>query len=141
MTGNWMRQTVQAWLVYRMSHSGWWLGAIVFCQQAPAFLLSPLAGVMADHRDRRKILIWVELISMAQALALAVLVWSGKVSLLEVALVAIVLGVSMPGGAVPPVGRGFLVAWATGPGQTFERWRAGRADLDSTIMLNSITIN
>ncbi|HUP57879.1 MAG TPA: MFS transporter [Bdellovibrionota bacterium] len=127
MTGMWMQQTVQAWLIYRMSGSGWWLGAIVFCQQAPAFVLSPLAGVVADHRDRRKILLWVEAINLVQALVLALRVYSGKISLLEVALISTVLGVS--------------TAFEITTRHVFAVDLVGRADLDSAISLNSITIN
>src|SRR5438132_1594621 len=92
MIGTWMQQTVQAWLVYRISHSGAWLGAIVFAQQAPAFVLSPLAGIIADHYERRKILMIVETISMGQAFFLAALIWSGRLSLPLLAGLSVVLG-------------------------------------------------
>lgn len=127
MTGNWMRQTVQAWLVYRLSHSGWWLGAIVFAQQAPAFLLSPLAGVVADHRDRRKTLVWVQAIAMVEVLILTALVYTGTVSLPAIAALAVLLGVA--------------TAFEITTRHAFAVDLAGHEDLDSAIALNSITIN
>jgi MFS family permease len=127
MTGSWMRQTVQAWLVYRVSHSGWWLGAIVFAQQAPAFLLSPVAGIAADHLERRKTLVWVQAIAMLETLILTGLVMTGHISVQWIALLAVLLGVAT----------GFEVTTR----HAFAVDLVGHEDLDSAIALNSITIN
>lgn len=71
LTGTWMQSMAQGWLVYRITGSATWLGAMHFCSQFPAFLVSPLAGVLADRLDRKKILIWVEWFAILQSLALA----------------------------------------------------------------------
>src|SRR5690242_19508673 len=71
MTGTWMQSTAQAWMVYRLSHSALWLGIISFSSLLPAFLASPLAGVLVDLRERRSVLIWVEVVAMLQAFFLA----------------------------------------------------------------------
>lgn len=94
MSGSWMQGVAQSWLMYRLTHSGWWLGVIVFCNHFPAFLVGPLAGVLADHTDRRKILTVVETIQMLQAIVLGALVWSGHVQPWHIAVLATMLGIS-----------------------------------------------
>ncbi|OFZ82919.1 MAG: hypothetical protein A2583_16725 [Bdellovibrionales bacterium RIFOXYD1_FULL_53_11] len=92
MSGTFMQGVAQSWLVYRLSGSATWLGIITFCTQAPAFVLSPVAGVWADRFDRRRILVIVQWLSMLQAFALAALVFAGMVQIWHVAAMAIFIG-------------------------------------------------
>jgi MFS family permease len=127
MMGSWMQSIVQAWLVYRLSHSALWLGLIAFCTQFTAFLVSPYAGVLADHVDRRKLLIGVEIAGMIQALLLSALFFSGKIELWHIAALSIVLGVC----------NSFEIITR----HSFAVDLVGKADLPSAISLNSIVIN
>jgi MFS family permease len=68
MVGTWMRSMVQSWLVFRLTGSAFWLGIIAFSMQGTAFVTSPFAGVVVDRLDRRKLLIWIEVAAMVQAL-------------------------------------------------------------------------
>lgn len=125
--GNGMQMMVQAWLVYRITHSAAWLGVIAACGQIPAFFASPLAGVVADQRDRRKILIWVQVFGMIQSFALAVLVFSGKVQAWQVAVLSVVLGL--------------LNSFEITTRHAFSVDLVGKEDLSSAIAMNSATIN
>jgi MFS family permease len=127
MVGSWMQSIVQAWLVYRLSHSALWLGIIAFCSQFSAFLISPLAGVMADDLDRRKLLIWVELAGMAQAFLLAALFFTGRIELWHIAVLSVILGIC----------NSFEIITR----HAFAVDLVGKADLTSAISLNSIVIN
>ncbi|OFZ22034.1 MAG: hypothetical protein A2X94_16425 [Bdellovibrionales bacterium GWB1_55_8] len=127
MVGTWMQSTVQAWLVYRLSGSATWLGIVTFSMQLPAFLASPMAGVVADRVDRRKILLWAEAIGMLQAFALAALVLTGHVELWHVAALSMVLGVVH---AFEMTSRHSLAAELV-----------PRTDLHNAIAWNSVTMN
>jgi len=61
--GNWLQQVTLGWLAWEMTESPLQVGAILGVRTAP-LLLSPIAGVMADRFDRRKILM-VDQIAMA----------------------------------------------------------------------------
>jgi MFS family permease len=91
MTGSFMQQVMQAWLVYQMSGSAAWIGIIAFCQQAPAFVVSAIAGVYADRKDRRKVLIWVQVAGAAQAALLTALFFSGHLQIWHVAVLSVLL--------------------------------------------------
>jgi predicted MFS family arabinose efflux permease len=54
--GRWILALGVGWLLFNLTHSSFWVGASFFCIQGPALLVSPLAGVWADHFDRRRLL-------------------------------------------------------------------------------------
>ena len=54
LIGFWMQNVGQSWLVYRLTHSAWYLGAITFCQQIPILLISFAAGGIIDRANRTK---------------------------------------------------------------------------------------
>src|SRR5437016_8126442 len=71
LIGTWMQNVAQSWLVYRLTGSSIQLGAISFCSQIPIFLLSPVAGIVADRYNRHKVVIATQTTSMILALILA----------------------------------------------------------------------
>lgn len=58
-------------LVFRLSHSGLAVSALVLAEIVPTLLLGPVAGVMIDRFDRRRLLIVVDGVRAALVLALA----------------------------------------------------------------------
>ncbi len=86
LTGLWMTRTATQWLVYRMTESAWMLGVAGFCQLAPAFLLSPLAGTLVDRWNRHTVLLVAQVGSMLASLALAVLTLAGVIEVWQVLL-------------------------------------------------------
>lgn len=90
--GSFIQATALSWLVYRLSGSPTLLGLTAFLTQAPQLLVTPLAGVMIDRFDRRRLLIWLQALSAAQALALALLVASGEVQVGHILVLALLLG-------------------------------------------------
>lgn len=93
LIGTWMQSVALSWLVYRLTGSTLLLGITGFASQAPSLLLAPLTGPAADRFDRRKILILTQVLSMLQALALALLVLFGSPQVWQVISLAAVLGV------------------------------------------------
>src|SRR3984957_6264876 len=75
--GTWMQIVAQGWLIYRLSHSAFYLALDQFLAGIPIFLFSLIGGVVADRIERRKILLMSQWVQMASAGTLAILVVSG----------------------------------------------------------------
>src|SRR5258708_21360447 len=70
LVGTWIQQIALSWLVYRTTGSGFLLGLVAFCSQIPMLLFLPLAGLLSDRYDRRKLMIVAYLLAMIQAVML-----------------------------------------------------------------------
>src|SRR5664279_1801718 len=81
LIGTWMTRIATSWLVYRLTKSPLLLGTVGFAGQIPTFLLAPLAGVIVDRIDRRKVLVWTQTLAMFQSLALAWLTLSHRITI------------------------------------------------------------
>lgn len=73
--GKWVQQVALAWLAYHLTGSAVLLGLITFLSLAPQLLIGPLAGAWIDRHDKRRLLIIVQLILIAQSLVLALATW------------------------------------------------------------------
>jgi len=128
LAGTWMQQVALSWLVYRLTHSPFLLGLAGFAGQLPSLLLAPLAGVWADRADRRRIVIATQVLSMAQALVLSGLVLSGRITIADILVLSVFLG--LVNAVDVPTRQAFLVEMVS-----------GRQDLASAIALNSSVFN
>ncbi len=54
--GMWAHHLAEVWLVYEITGSAFWVGLTVAVRSGLAVVLSPLAGTLADRRDRRTLL-------------------------------------------------------------------------------------
>src|SRR5260370_2896877 len=73
-TGTWMQAVAQGWLVLQLSNSPFWLGVDVLMGTASGLVLALAGGVFADLMDRRKLLIYTQVVAGLSALTLGVLV-------------------------------------------------------------------
>ena len=80
LTGTWMQNVAQAWLIYRLTHSELLLGTAAFLSHISTLLLGPFAGVVADRFERRRIVVICQSLFFLQALTLAILTILGKVT-------------------------------------------------------------
>jgi MFS family permease len=128
LIGTWMTRVATSWLVYRLTKSALLLGTVSFAGQIPTFLLAPIAGVIVDRIDRRKVLVWTQTLAMVQSLALAWLTLSHRITIAEILALSAMQGVinafDMPGR------QSFMV-------QMVEQ----RADLSNAIAINSSMVN
>src|SRR5207248_11122415 len=74
-TGTFMQTLAQAWLVYSMTNSAFLLGVDGFLATGPMLLFSLFGGVIADRVARRKIMLLSQVLQMAFALILALLIY------------------------------------------------------------------
>ena len=54
-TGSWTFTLAVTWQVYDLTHSSFWSGAMMFASLMPNVIGAPLAGVLADRFDRRRL--------------------------------------------------------------------------------------
>jgi MFS family permease len=128
LIGTWMQQIAMSWLVYRITGSALLLGVVGFTGQIPTFLLAPVAGVLADRWNRRRLLLWTQTLSMLQAATLAALVLFGIVQVWHIIVLSLFIG--MVNAFDIPARQSFLV-------EMIEK----REDLGNAIALNSSMVN
>lgn len=128
LIGTWMTRIATSWLVYRLTKSSLLLGTVSFAGQIPTFLLAPIAGVIVDRIDRRKVLVWTQTLAMVQSLLLAWLTLSHRINIREVLALSAMQGIinafDMPGR------QSFMI-----------RMVEDRADLSNAIAINSSMVN
>src|SRR5215213_9052771 len=74
MTGYFMQQVAQSWLIYDLTGSPTWLGLVSFTGGIPMLVLSLPAGVLVDRLDRRMVLIVAQALTGLVAIVLAGLI-------------------------------------------------------------------
>ena len=93
LIGTWMQSVALGWLVYRLTNSAFLLGLVGFAGQIPYFVLAPIAGVLADRVNRRRMVIFTQTLAMVQAFILSILVLTGAIRIWEVVALSAFLGV------------------------------------------------
>lgn len=121
--GTWMQAVAQGWLVLHLTNSSFWLGLDGFMATAPGFFLTLAGGVFADLLDRRRLLLFTQLVACFAAFTLAILVGTNKVTVWMVLGFSVVTGCCM------------ALAGPSYQAMTFDL--VGREDLANAIALNS----
>src|SRR5512140_1495946 len=125
--GTWMQSVAQNWLVLTLTNSAFFLGLDAFLGQVPIMLFTLIGGVVADRRDRRRVLLMSQYIQMSTAFVLAALVYFGLVKIWFVLALSFVTGTAQAFG---------------GPAyQSLVPSLVEKKDLPNAIALNSIQFN
>src|ERR1044072_7876804 len=122
-TGTWMQAVAQGWLVLQLSNSAFWPGADAFMATAPGLVFTLVGGVFADLIDRRKLLMYTQIVSGVAALILGTLVVTGVVKVWMILCLSFVTGCCMS------------IAGPSYMALVFDL--VGREDLANAIALNS----
>jgi MFS family permease len=93
LIGIWMQRVSVGWLAWTLTHSGTWLGVMSMAEFFPVVFLSPLAGALADRRDRVGIIRVTQIAGSIEAILLAVLVYTGAISIWLLFALTLLLGV------------------------------------------------
>jgi MFS family permease len=72
--GQWIQQVTLGWLLYDLTGSSVLLGALNGLRALPFLIASPIAGVVADRTDRKKILTATQYVLMTTTVAMGFLV-------------------------------------------------------------------
>jgi MFS family permease len=125
--GTWMQSVAQAWLVLTLTQSAFFLGLDAFLGQLPIMLLTLIGGVVADRRDRRRLLLMSQCIQMTAAFTLAGLVYWDVVRIWHILALSFMTGCAQAFG---------------GPAyQSLIPSLVQKDDLPNAIALNSIQFN
>ncbi|MBI5304871.1 MAG: MFS transporter [Chloroflexi bacterium] len=127
LTGTWMQNVAQAWLVYDLTKSPFYLGIVSFASALPSLLLSLWAGVLIDRMPKRRLLIITQASAMTLAFILAVDVFAGTVQPWHIVILSFLLGA--------------VNAFDAPTRQAFVVEMVGREDLMNAIALNSAMFN
>ncbi|MEO8281062.1 MAG: MFS transporter [Ideonella sp.] len=127
--GTWMQRTAQDWLVLTQltHHNATAVGIVMSLQFGPTALLLPFTGFVADHFDRRKVLIATQAAMGLLALGLGILTLGGWVQLWQVYVFALCFGCA--------------TAFDAPARQTFVSEMVGEGDLSNAVALNSTSFN
>ena len=93
LIGTWISMTATSWLVYRLTGSAMALGIVGFAGQFPGFVMGPFAGAFLDRWDRHRVLVATQTLSMLQSFALAVLTFSGHITVPAIIVLNAVQGI------------------------------------------------
>lgn len=126
-TGGWICNLTIPYILFSLTGSAVWVALATVAQMGPAVFLGPWGGYVADHFDRKKVLLTTQSIMALVGTSLWVVWstgWHSEYLLLGlVCLMGVVNGINMP-------------AW-----QTFVNDLVPREDLPSAIALNSLQFN
>lgn len=128
LVGTWITRVATSWLVYRLTGSLLLLGIVGFAGQIPTLVLSPFTGVLVDRWSRHRLLVVTQVLSMLQSLALAVLVFSDRITVAWIIILQVAQGVINTFDT--PGRQAFVVEMVE-----------DRADLPNAIALNSSMVN
>jgi MFS family permease len=78
-TGRWIELTGCVWLAYELTRSPALLGLLGIARALPSFILSPIAGVVADRVDLRKTLLLTQGLALLASISIALLISFGFV--------------------------------------------------------------
>ena len=73
LCGTWMQTIAQGWLVLQLTNSAFLVGLVTALGSLPILLLSLYAGVVADRVNKRKFILLLQSLMLAEALTLATL--------------------------------------------------------------------
>ena len=127
LTGSWMQNTAQSWLVYQLTGSKVLLGTVAAVGSLPMLLLSVWGGSVADRHPKRTVVLVTQIGMMVLAFAFAALVGSGSIRPWHILVLAARGGVAMAFDM--PARQAFMVEMTS------------REDLMNAVSLNSSIVN
>jgi predicted MFS family arabinose efflux permease len=101
--GEWMKRATLGWLIWDVTGSATWLGALSFAVLGPSVLGAIWGGALADRRDRRALIAMAKAVDAGLALIVAVMVISGWPD--PTAVVALAAGAGLVGGLAQAAGK------------------------------------
>jgi MFS family permease len=93
-TGSWMQRVATDWVAWELTHSALWVSIIAFCNLAPAVVISPIAGAIADRVDRVRLTVASQFVAASQAAILVALLLSGLIRVEFMAGRALCIGIA-----------------------------------------------
>lgn len=93
LTGTWVQIVTQGWLVFQLTHSAFWVGAISAIGFLPIMLFALFGGALVDRLPKKQVYIFTQVASMVLAFILFLLAATNLINILNIAILAFLLGV------------------------------------------------
>jgi MFS family permease len=90
--GTLVHNTVLLWYVKELTHKNGWVAAVNFANFAPIILFILWAGSLADRVDRRRLILWSQVVMMLAALALGIAMSLDSATMWVIMLVTFTIG-------------------------------------------------
>jgi MFS family permease len=84
----------QGWVMSTLTNKAIMLGMVNFASGLPMIFLTMFGGSLADQFDKRKILIWTQVVQIALAIIIGFLIFAGRIQIWHIVVVAGFLGVA-----------------------------------------------
>ncbi len=127
LIGTWMQSVALGWLVLEITNSPFAVGLNQALRSLGVLLFTLYAGTVVDRVDKRRLIVWTQVLQMLEALALALLVWTRTIAPWHVMVLA--------------VGFGVVNAFDIPGRQAFIVELVGKDDMMNAIALNSSMFN
>ncbi len=127
LTGTWMQNVAQGWLVLQLTNSPFLLGIINAIAALPILLFSVWGGTVADRMGKRNLIICTQALSMILAFIMGILFSLHIIEFWHIALLAGLIG--LVNAFDMPARHSFVIEMV------------GKADLSNAIALNSMIFN
>jgi MFS family permease len=125
--GSWMQGIAQGWLLFELTSSPLYLGLFSSLRMVMLVSFFILGGIMSDRLDRRKVILWIQVVSALTALGLALLVTTHTIQVWHIFVLGAITSTSWA--FEQPVRQSLLPQLVS------------RADLVNALALNAITWN
>lgn len=122
-----MHRIAVAWLAWEMTHSALWVGLVAFCDLAPATVISPIAGAIADRVDRLRLATISQAVIGLEAATVATLVATGAMRIEYLLVLELISGTA--------------ASFAQPARQTLMPGIVGPGDLPAAVACNSLVFN
>ena len=127
LIGTWMQAVALGWLVLEITNSPFAVGLNQALRSLGVLVFTLYAGVVVDRVDKRRLIMWTQVLQMLEALALAFLVWTKTATTWQVMVLALLFGI--------------VSAFDIPARQAFLVELVGRDNLMNAIALNSSMFN
>ena len=92
LIGMWAQRLSVGWLIWDLTESATWLGAIAMAEFLPILFLTPLGGVIADRYNRLSIAKISQIVTCLISLCLCILTFSSQVTPLILFFIMLIAG-------------------------------------------------
>jgi MFS family permease len=127
LVGTWLQNVGEGWLILTLTNSPFYVGLTSALSSVGVLLFSLYAGVIADRVDKRRVIVFMQMAFMLEALAVSLLIWTHVIAVWQVLVLATLLGIAS--------------AFDIPMRQAFVFEMVGREDLMNAIALNSSLFN
>jgi MFS family permease len=94
-TGTWMQMMAQGWVMSTLTNRAILLGLVNFAAGLPTLVLTPTGGSAADRLDKRKILIGTQIVQIALAIGMGILVMQNRIQIWHILIFSAILGIAI----------------------------------------------